>query len=57
MANFTNMNIRRKHVSYNRYETNKFKKMEEELMKRYDSNFSQLHKDLVSREYQILYPA
>ena len=57
MANFTNQNIRRKHVSYTRYETNKFKKMEEELMKRYDSNFSQLHKDLVSREYQILYPA
>ena len=55
MANYSNQTLPRvRQVSYGEYEVARLNMIEERLMKHYGKNFSQLHKDLMRKEYQLV---
>ena len=43
-----------KQVSYGDYEVERLHQMEETIMSHHGKNFSQMHKDMVRKEYQLL---
>tara|TARA_B100000965_G_scaffold351269_1_gene325717 strand:- start:228 stop:395 length:168 start_codon:yes stop_codon:yes gene_type:complete len=53
MANFKQL-PRVKQVSYGDYEVERLHQMEETIMSHHGKNFSQMHKDMVRKEYQLL---
>ena len=52
--NKPNYPSRIKNVSYAGYEVDRIWEMEEKLMKHHGKNYSQLHKDLVRKEYATI---
>ena len=53
MSNFQDY-PRAKQVSYADYEAARIQQMENTLMEHHGKNFSQLHKDMVRKEYSLI---
>tara|TARA_B100000287_G_C20118277_1_gene577224 strand:- start:49 stop:222 length:174 start_codon:yes stop_codon:yes gene_type:complete len=55
MANYSNQSLPKvKQVSYAEYEVERLNMIEERLMKHYGKGYSQLHKDLMRKEYSLI---
>ena len=55
MANYSNQTLPRvRQVSYGEYEVERLLMMENKLMNHHGKNYSQLHKDLIRKEYGLI---